>query len=524
MNGTSTRRVPHSIAPRLFILLCFLAGWSPLFACSGGDNTNNTNGCKADTDCPVEQTCKESNCTAIVCSTNSDCRDGYICNDNTQRCDKPPDCPEQEQGGCCKNEHCPEGKICKDKKCEDKPPESCKEDTGCKDSSKPKCIDGGCYDVEYCKEDTHCKDFAKPKCVEDKCSPRPLAKLDEECDQVACEEGLECYADIGKPSCKNPCDPFNSVCQTGTVCAFIGNGKGVCRSRNNGKREGEVCATNPCERNLFCIDWPSGSSVCARPCRTDKQDCSSNELCYNFGNMHLCVPKPPVCGPGRPCSGTTWKCDEKEGYCLPEQCPSKACPDGKFCRLGNCENPNCCRGDVCPTGRVCNHSNGQCVSLELRVPFCTSCLGSGTCASPSQRCIQLTGPDDKFCAAECTATKTCADAANYECVEQSDKRWFCLPHAGTCNRQSCDGVTCKDGEVCLPSTKKCIAIGQDVCKPCTLDIQCGGPTDKCIIPDGETSGTCGKDCSGCSVCARGYACKTFSDSVKQCVPISGKCE
>ncbi len=500
-------------------LLC----WGFVVGCSNGNNNNtSSNRCKKNSDCSSEQNCADGKCKAIKCSKNSDCRNSYTCDTGASKCIKPVDCPEKDKGGCCEDKHCKVDQICKEKKCESKPPVKCKEDKDCTDSNKPKCVTETCVSVEFCKTDKDCKDATKSACKDSTCVARGLAKLDDPCDKVACEKDLICWADVGKPHCLTACDPFNAVCLTGTVCAFIGAGKGVCRSRNNGKREGESCVTKLCERNLFCVDWPSGSSTCARPCRADKKDCSSSELCYNFGNVHLCVPKPPLCGTGRPCVGTSWKCDEKQGYCLPQQCPQKACPGSQLCRLGSCNDANCCKGDVCPKGNVCNHSNGKCVELNIRVPFCTSCLGSGTCASPNQRCIKLSDDNDKFCAEECTATRTCADA-DYECQEQSDKRWFCLPSAGTCQRNRCDGVKCKEGEACLPATKKCVPIGLSVCKACSTDVQCGGPTDRCIIPKGAKSGVCGLDCSGCTTCPRGYACQAFGDKIKQCVPTSGKC-
>lgn len=529
---SSSSPSPTSLAKTLVCLLLqttLLVASILWFACSGdgnnntntNNNTNNTNGCTSEKDCPVEQTCDNAKCRAIVCTQDQDCRNGYVCNVNTQRCNLPPECPEKDKGGCCKDEHCPSGKVCKNKTCETKPPDPCKENSDCKAPENPKCVEGGCHSITFCKENKDCQDSALPSCQSGTCSASPLAKLNEACDKVACDKDLLCFADIGTPFCKTPCDPFNAICPTGTVCAYVGQNKGVCRERNNGKREGDICTSNPCERNLFCVDWPSGSSTCAKPCRPTQSDCTDKELCYDFGNVHLCVPKPPQCGPGRPCDGTSWACDDKLNYCLPDQCPKKSCPTGQLCRLGNCEPPNCCRGDVCPSGYVCNHNSGSCIELALRVPFCTSCLGSGTCASAGQRCLKLSDDKDTFCADECTASRKCADT-DYECREQSDKRWFCIPRAGTCQRNACQGITCKEKEFCYPATKQCITVGLDLCQACTLDIQCGGPTDRCIIPTGQSSGFCGIDCSGCSVCPAGYSCKDVG-SLKQCIPTSGSC-
>lgn len=478
--------------------------------------------CKENADCSgTNQVCTNNKCVEEKppeCSKDTDCISPEICKEG--KCIPPP-CPEKETpGGCCLDTDCQSGEACVEKKCQAKA-KPCATDDECKaaDEKTPKCLDSKCVAADLCNEDKDCKDPAKPSCKESKCQESDDAQLGEECDVKSCADKLVCYAEVGTPYCRESCDPFNSVCRGGTVCAAIGTDQGVCLPRNNGKLEGDSCVSDSCERDLFCVDWTS--KLCVRPCRPDKTDCGANDLCRDFGNVHLCVPEPPKCGAGRPCDGK-WTCDEKKGICVPDSCPTKACKSGEICRLGSCVEANCCKGDPCASGNVCNHQSGKCVSLEIRTPFCTSCLSGGNCAQPSQRCIQLTGADDKLCAEECTATKTCQDPL-MECIEQSDKKAFCLPRSKTCQRDRCDGVTCKDGEACLPATKKCVPVGLDVCKPCTDNLQCGGPSDRCIIKQGETTGYCAKDCSGCAKCDKGYTCKDFEGG-KQCLPNSGTCQ
>lgn len=485
-----------------------------LLACVACETTPKPE-CTTDTDCSsaTKPVCKDGKCQADKsCSKDEDCVSGNVCKDNT--CQAAPSCPEKDQGGCCEDSHCQNGQTCKDKKCVSPP---CTDDEECKkrDASRPKCLQGECTEADVCKTNKDCKEPAKSECKEGKCQAPPRAKIGEECDKLSCEDKLLCYAKVGTPFCREECDPYNPICRGGTVCTYIGNGKGACVPRNNGKLEGESCAGQSCERNLFCVDWTS--KICSRICRLDKNDCSSTETCVDFGDVALCVPKPPQCGAGRPCDND-WVCDEKKSQCFPKQCPAVPCNGDEICRVGSCETRNCCKGDPCASGKVCNHGTGKCVGLEIKIPFCTSCLAGGSCGQASQKCIKLS-TDDSLCADECTATKTCSDTL-MECKEQTGGKWYCIPRAKTCQRDRCDGVTCKAGEACLPAIKACVPVGLGLCKPCEDDLQCGGPTDKCIIKSGEKTGFCGQDCSGCASCPSGYTC----GADKQCVPSSGSCQ
>ncbi|MBK07286.1 MAG: hypothetical protein CL932_21230 [Deltaproteobacteria bacterium] len=495
------------LSPRMLIQHLCLTVLLVLIACS---DPPKKEGCENNNDCAVQQVCKDTQCTDIVCSTNDDCRGGYLCDTTSQRCQaNSENCPELATGGCCKDEHCKADEQCVEKACQKK---SCEKNEDCTETDKPKCLEGTCSPADTCKQDSDCQ-TDKPKCENGTCTALPLKKSGEECAPNApCEKDLVCFAEIGQTYCRKQCDPFNAVCGIGTVCQFINETTGACVPRNSGKRDGEACDAAPCEKSFTCVEWPAGSSVCARPCRNAKDDCGQDEICHDFGSIKLCLAKPQSCGTGRPCPDK-WTCTND--VCLPDKCPTVACQTGEICRLGNCEKPNCCKGDVCPSSTTCNHSTGACVTPTIDIPFCTACLSNGSCGLPSERCIALTSAQDRICAAECTATKTCTDN-NMACIKQKDDRWFCLPKVGTCDRKACDGVTCKDNEACLPLTKKCVAVGLGVCKPCVNDLQCGGPTDLCIIKEGETTGYCAQDCAGCAQCPAGTACQDYNGQ-KQCL-------
>lgn len=508
-----SNRIERKLMSRCFLrllALCLLL--FSTFACSNPETPKPE--CTTNGECQLTQRCDKEKCVAIVCQNDTDCRGGYEC--SNKACAKPEECPEKDVGGCCQDRHCKANELCVDKKCVEK---GCSKDADCIDKEKPKCLGGKCATADSCRSDGDCPSD-KPSCQEGTCAKIQPGKEGEKCDSLRpCDPKLVCYSDVGQKFCRQPCDPFNAVCSIGRVCAPVGDGKGVCIPRNNGRGEGESCLSNPCEKNLYCVSWSDGKDVCAKPCRKDKKDCNGSDICYDLGTYRACVPEPVPCGPGRACE-TDWDCVENK--CLPKTCPRIACAADKVCRAGSCEDLNCCKGDKCPTGKSCNHQSGVCMEVTITTPFCGKCLSGNRCASKSQRCIELTSKDDKLCARECTASKTCGDSL-MECKPFKDKRWFCVPKSGTCDRNRCDGVTCKPGQLCLPATKACITLNKNICAPCTNDIECGGPTDRCLIPDGKSSGFCGRDCSGCATCPNGYACKDQAGG-KQCVPADGACK
>ena len=479
-------------------------------------NEGNKKDCTSNSECSTEKVCKESKCIDIECTSEKDCRGGYLCKD--KKCQKPAPCPEKEKGGCCEDSHCQKDQRCADKKCVAK---GCQEDKDCTDKQKPKCLAQKCVVKDSCQNKEDCKDPTKPECKEGKCITPAEAKEGAKCGEaITCKKGLHCFSRVGQTFCRKPCDLFKAFCSAGSECTFIRRNLAYCLPRNGKNSRGQQCDTQACEVNLICIEWKNSGSICTNPCRPGKKDCIADiEICHDFGNIQTCVPKPDPCGPGRGCP-QDWEC--KKNQCIPKACPNTPCPKAEVCRLGRCETLNCCKGDPCPGTKVCNHKVGLCEEIELNVPFCTACLSGNRCAQPSQRCLTLTDKDDKLCASECTASKKCLDP-QMKCTQQKDKRWFCLPHLGTCSRDRCQGIKCGENELCLPKLKKCIKNKLGLCDSCTDDIQCGGPTDKCIIKGGEKTGFCSFDCSGCTNCPIGYTCSKLGN-VQLCTPLGGSCK
>jgi hypothetical protein len=67
--------------------------------------------------------------------------------------------------------------------------------------------------------------------------------------------------------------------------------------------------------------------------------------------------------------------------------------------------------------------------------------------------------------------------------------------------------------------------GAGLCEPCSVDAQCGGPGDLCLVIDGDER--CAAACNGAS-CPVGYMCVSSTSvqgtSAEQCVPTTTSCE
>lgn len=115
-----------------------------------------------------------------------------------------------------------------------------------------------------------------------------------------------------------------------------------------------------------------------------------------------------------------------------------------------------------------------------------------------------------------------------ECVEGCNNRsdcyagWVCREiTAGTQRcQQSCEREEdCGEDETC--SEDVCVPRVQ-LCAPCSLDEDCGGTTDLCVVEEGQ--GFCAKDCSVGGGCPDGFGCETVREGVRQCVPLNGQCD
>ncbi|MBM4395916.1 MAG: hypothetical protein FJ087_09520 [Deltaproteobacteria bacterium] len=116
-------------------------------------------------------------------------------------------------------------------------------------------------------------------------------------------------------------------------------------------------------------------------------------------------------------------------------------------------------------------------------------------------CVSNADCDSGFCV-ENVEGYVCTRA----CIEECPDKWHCR--------------TSVVGEDVM---SLCIPLGVSLCKPCKLDVQCGGAL--CIEVGGGTF--CGRDCTH-SACPNGYDCtdvvRVGEPPARQCAPRSGSCD
>ena len=84
--------------------------------------------------------------------------------------------------------------------------------------------------------------------------------------------------------------------------------------------------------------------------------------------------------------------------------------------------------------------------------------------------------------------------------------------------EECDDGNHEDGDGC---SSDCLLIGDDLCSPCVVDLDCGGADDACLeLLDGVF---CGEGCGPEGSCPDGARCIEDAQTGPQCVPIYDVC-
>ncbi len=160
-----------------------------------------------------------------------------------------------------------------------------------------------------------------------------------------------------------------------------------------------------------------------------------------------------------------------------------------------------CVDQVC---RVLDEGDGGRFRGALR--FGESCTVASQCESD----LCVGGPTGSFCTSACgTADSVCPDS--YVCKDA----------------QSIESVKLADGGgfgIFLKASL-CTVAQPLLCQVCQADLDCGASRgDKCLVLDGGVGGSfCGRDCTF-EACPSLYACVTFPNRVKQCVPQGKTCD
>jgi hypothetical protein len=325
----------------------------------------------------------------------------------------------------------------------------------------------------------------------------------------------------------------------------------------------------PCKTDNDCYGESSrcvGVSVtdprtfCARDCSGDGQfspTCPTGYACEDYDQDKLCMPENDSCDCTEANSGQSKACSQQgeAGICFgTEICDpaagwvdcTAAIPEPEVCDGID----NDCDGildeeTVQPTECISDNEFGSCTGSlycgGIDGPLCSALIPEGDiCDGIDNNCDGFVDEDFAFSIGDPPVLKYAMSAANcgacgYQCPAIPNGSVECNsePAVPACIVQDCDdGYFNYQDQTCLPLPET------NLCKPCSDDQQCEGPSDMCI-PDGPDSGSCGRDCAVDSIystevnpcsgetgvqgcCPTGFLCEGAGQD-RQCLPLSGAC-
>ncbi len=233
------------------------------------------NVCKADSDCPQGDVCKNGLCTApssnpgnpVICSQNSDCTNGQLCVgsgswakcvDPSNACTYSSECSAGEvcAGGecltdCSKGATCAAGTQCTKGVCEPTTGTQCTSDTQC-GGSTPKCVNGSCEPAcgvgpspTSCGTGEVCENGA---CVPNT-QPAPNCNL-------GCAANQQCIDGFCRYTCTTPdgnlsqqCELIDTrigYCAKDSTCRDSQEASAACLG-NTGCTGTQICISNTCQ-------------------------------------------------------------------------------------------------------------------------------------------------------------------------------------------------------------------------------------------------------------------------------------
>ncbi|MCB9740981.1 MAG: hypothetical protein H6747_17070 [Deltaproteobacteria bacterium] len=461
------------------------------------------------------------------CNKNSECQ---ITGHSDARCVDQGDAGAFCGTGCSSDSNCAEGYSCQEvTDIAGAPTQQCVLKSGvcgCTEAAIKKELSTVCYNSvgdAKCAGTRTCLADGKPgapagggltSCVAAKPEAEACDGQDNDCDgetdESTCDDNEQCTTDSCDPKegCKHAnkqgsCDADGSECTENDSCQ---DGKCV-----TGKvvtcDDGNPCTKDVCDAAKGCTYEPTEGG-----CNADDNPCTPNDACKD-GKCEKGPTK--ACESESPC--VTGACSIVSGECKYQVTDGFACNDGNSCTANSkcdgeickgtpvpCDDLDVCTSDSCDPKAGCKHDqlSGPCDDGN-------PCTGSDVCASGT-------------CAgAPIDVAKICGD--NNDCTSDS-----CDPKSG-CKNALLDGTDCDDGNACTSGDKctkgSCIS-GKNTCE-CTTDADCAK------LEDGNLcNGTLYCDKSGqlwgCKIDAKTIVtCDATKDGpceTSSCTPSTGKCD
>ena len=118
------------------------------------------------------------------------------------------------------------------------------------------------------------------------------------------------------------------------------------------------------------------------------------------------------------------------------------------------------------------------------------------------------------------ATMYFAYTGGIDSINADDEGGICTLYPGD-GPVDCSVSGCPSGQECIANSCQPIMGDGTVCSPCSMDTDCGGPSDFCVrYPDGNT--LCAKACSSPADCTgEGEVCAGTSGGANQCARMAG---
>jgi hypothetical protein len=390
---------------------------------------------------------------------------------------------------------------------------------------------GGQCGSQACTSDGQACGTGMPVCCSgpNACSGGTCKQIGNGCHTAgnACTVNTDCCSgtcDMATKLCANPsaisfCTQVGDICFKDSDCCTaicnLTNGAGTCGAIPGGvcSVDGTKCTgcttTPPC-CSSYCGSYGSaGSTVCqpAGGCRVLGDLCNKNSDCCG-GDPTACnlqgsgevvcnifdtARKLGICGtPNGSNCPTTAVCTTGPG-CGPGTC----IPEGDVCHCMLYDSKGIC-WDNCPAGQTCKTLPSGCS---------VNSVNANCCGTPGAN--KMTCRLDKVGVPRCYTVSACANPGQ-----------ACSSSADCCNGVPCvpnPSGTYVCGTACVPTGGKCSS---------TADC-CAGQGNVCVIPPGQTVGTCGNPNppgtdGGMTTCS--YAGQNCNASSQPCCANNGTCE
>jgi len=457
--------------------------------------------CETAADCEQPSVCTDflgyAMCM-LTCTSDSDCRTGYACEDKFVMSPAPkgtrlcvPGRRLAQVGGSCSSlfDCTPGNGICIvdlldgycTEFCDPKVANACGTTARCVQSS-PEGDDGLCF--ESCEKDSDCRNGNGYQCTSEKlCSPGSRSAMIGQ----ACEHDNECLPEFG--TCLRQMD-------TGIPGGYCSQ---LC----------DVQSENNCGPDAECVTLRSDLSLCVLHC-PDMGECRDGFHCAS-AFMGIAT-KAAVCAPGQ-------STDTPIGH---------DCASASDCKLGEqaCLTPSLSR----------SFKGGYCTAA------CDPTYPDALCPSGSL-CVSDVMPGIGACVAQCTTDQECqarrspTSTADYGCsirlgtgVRVPNGKMACVAYKPLARI----GDSCIDGSDCASGLGRCIFDNSPAgfprfpngyctvdCNPNAQDNTCGADAVCHNIKKGTSlGGSCLKACATDGDCRQyeGYTCQLASTGAKGCLP------